>query len=73
MSTDARTITVEGYLGKDKQITKQEFSDTWFAHVKQANAISYTTDWMDKVEEFTLAVQLQCDIEFERLFKEQNK
>ena len=50
------TITVKGYLGHDKQVTREEFIDTWTYQVKDLWAICDTS------EEFELAKQIKQQV-----------
>lgn len=62
--TDERTIEVEGYFGKKKQITKEEFIQRWTNH-----AYDLTNVGVDVVED----VRKGADARFEELWRKDNQ
>ena len=66
------TITVAGYFGKDKEMTRDEFCDTWVSHVNQLKRIDYDPSWIVEVNAMTDKVRAKCNEEFDRLFFNQN-
>jgi hypothetical protein len=67
------TITVNGYFGKDKQITKQEFAKVWIDHLTQMRTISWDQAWQQNVDAMIDKTRTQCHAEFDRLYIDQNK
>ena len=72
MSKDEKTITVENSFGKDKQITKSEFSGTWRRHAGQLLMIDASDEWTREVTAIVEKVITRCDAEFERVYAGQN-
>ena len=59
------TITVRGYFGKDKEMTRQEFVEVWKSHMTQLFHLSH-----EHYEEFKAMrdrVEEIADAEFDRL------
>jgi len=72
MSTDERTITVAGFLGNDRQVTKKQFNNIWSDQVREYRHLSWDNDFNDKISEFMNLVSEQANTEFERMFLVQN-
>jgi len=68
-----KTITVSGWSGKDKSLTKDEFAKQWTDHVAQIRRISYSLDWQKTSSVITEQVRKQAEIEFDETWAEQNK
>jgi len=66
------TITVAGYFGKDKEMTRDEFQATWSEHVLQLKRIDYDPSWCHEVEAMHTKVMEKCNEEFDRLFHAQH-
>jgi hypothetical protein len=66
---EEKTITVQGWTGRDKQVTKEEFTKLWVGTTIQFKHIDYSQEWTDAVNDFALLVQLQCEKEFDRLYE----
>jgi hypothetical protein len=69
----AKTITVAGYFGKDKEITKDEFVKEWTDHTAQLKRIDWSLDWNKEVDEMIQYVKDRAELEFDRVLEEQSK
>ena len=68
----APTITVAGYFGKDKEVTREEFFSHWSEHVLQLKRLSFERSWITEVEIIHSKVEAKCNEEFDRLHALQN-
>lgn len=67
------TITVAGYFGKDKELTREEFFAHWSEHVLQLKRLDYNREWVFKVEAMHNQVKAKCHEEFDRIHLEQTE
>ena len=64
------TVTVVGYFGKDKQVTREEFVKVWKEHISELRRLS----WDDpRISEIIETVQEIASVEFDRLRAAQSK
>ena len=68
-----RTITVTGYLGKDKLMDREDFVSTWLNHVLELKRINYDRDWCHKVEAMHSEVEIKCNEQFDTMWDHQNE
>ena len=68
-----RTITVVGYLGRDMQMTKEEFTKTWRQHSRELLRIDYSDEWTREVTAITKKVVARVEAEFDRMYISQNE
>ncbi len=63
------TITVTGYFGKDKQVTREEYISTWKEHASQFHRLRPSAKWED-LEMVEATVLKWAEDEFDRLLNE---
>ena len=67
------TVTVTGYFGKDKQITRKDYVETWKSHGTDLYKIAPpTADGYNEVTELVARITLLANREFDRLYSEQH-
>jgi hypothetical protein len=71
--TTEPTITVEGYLGRDKQVTKEYFVKQWTSHVNEIKWLDFSMEWQLRCEKIKDEIAAKAESEFERLLKVQEK
>jgi hypothetical protein len=65
------TITVTGYFGKDKQITRADFIKTWRDHVQELTRLSCEFEFATKIRDWMRETEFEAAREFDRIHNEQ--
>lgn len=71
--SEEQTITVNGWFGDDKQMTKEEFTKVWREHAGELLRINHGDAWTREVTAIAKKVIEQCEKEFDRMYIIQNK
>ena len=73
IQTPEPTITVIGWFGKDKEMTRSQFCEVWTDQVKETRRLSIIPEWQTKVDTMVDWVEREASAEFDRMYETQQR
>ena len=67
-----KTITVQGFLGKDKQINREDFVKTWKDHANELQSVGNNHEQWNEIKQIIRRVEELAGERFDLLLKRED-